>query len=84
MGGCAERQRGLRVGITATTMAEEVVDLFFYEDLEDVILVDTSSGGVIISKAAELAREIIRHLIYIDALAPQPGRNRRRHRDPRT
>lgn len=73
MDGCAERQRGLRVGITATTMAKEVVDLFFYEDLEDVILVGTSSGGIIISKAAELAREKIRHLVYIDALAPQPG-----------
>ena len=57
MEGCAERQRGLRVGITATTMAEEVVDLFFYEALEDVILVGTSSGGVIISKAAELAQK---------------------------
>ena len=55
--GCAERQGGLRVGITATTMAKEVADLFFYEDLEDVILAGTSPGGVVISKAAELARE---------------------------
>ena len=26
-------KRGLRVGITATTMAKEVADLFFYENL---------------------------------------------------
>ncbi len=74
MDGCAERQGGLRVGITATTMAKEVADLFFYENLEDVILAGTSSGGVVISKAAELAREKIRRLVYIDALAPQPGK----------
>ena len=62
MDGCAERQGGLRVGITATTMAKEVADLFFYENLEDVILAGTSSGGVVIPKAAELAREKIRRL----------------------
>ena len=61
--GCAERQGGLRVGITATTMAKEVADLFFYENLEDVILAGTSSGGVVISKAVELAREKIRRLV---------------------
>ncbi len=73
MDGCAERRGGLRAGITATTMAEEVVDLFFYEGLDDVILAATSSGGIVISKVAELARDRIKRLVYIDALAPQPG-----------
>ena len=72
MDGCAERQRGLRVGITATTMAKEVVDLFFYEDLEDVILVGTSSGGIIISKAAELAREKLGIWSILMPLLPNP------------
>ena len=73
MDGCAERQKTLDAGVTATTMAQEVADLLFYEDLDDVILVGTSSGGIIISKAAELAPTKIKRLVYIDALAPQPG-----------
>ena len=73
MDGCAERRHGLRAGITATTMAEEVVDLLFYEDLDEVILATTSSGGIVMSKAAEMARDKIKRLVYIDALAPQPG-----------
>ncbi len=71
--GCAERRHDLREGITATTMAREVADLLFYEDLDDVIMVGTSSGGLVISKAAELSRDKIKRLVYIDALAPQPG-----------
>ena len=71
MDGCAERRYGLRAGITATTMAEEVVDLLFYEDLDDVIMAGTSSSGIIISKAAELAPHKIKRLVYIDALALQ-------------
>ncbi len=73
MEGCAERRSGLRAGITATTMAEEVADLLFYEDLDKVIIAGTSSSGIIISKVAELAPDRIGRLVYIDALAPQPG-----------
>lgn len=73
MEGCAERRRNLRPGITAETMAQEVVDLFYFEDLDDVILAGTSSSGIIISKVAELIPDKIKRLVYIDALAPQPG-----------
>jgi len=73
MAGCAERRHDLLAGVTATSMAQEVADLLFYEDLDDVILVATSSGGIVISKAAELVPAKIKRLVYIDALAPQPG-----------
>lgn len=73
MEGCAERRHGLHAGVSATTMAQEVADLMFYEDIDDVVLAGTSSGGIVISKAAELAPERIKRLVYIDALAPQPG-----------
>ena len=71
--GCAERRHQLRAGITTTTHAREVADLLFYEDINDAILVGTSFGGMLISKAAELARDRVKHLVYVDALAPQPG-----------
>ncbi len=71
--GCGERHRLIRPGITIAAQAREVADMLFYEDLSDVVLVGTSTGGLVICKIAELARERIRRLVFVDALAPQPG-----------
>jgi pimeloyl-ACP methyl ester carboxylesterase len=71
--GCAERHHQVRAGITNTTHGQEVAELLFYEDLRDVVLVGTSSGGMVISKAAELARDRIARLVFVDALALLPG-----------
>jgi hypothetical protein len=53
-----ERKRWLhqvRPGITVATHVQEIADFLFYEDLRDVVLLGTSSGGMVIQKAAELA-----------------------------
>ena len=71
--GCGERSHLVRPGITVGTHAREVADLLFYEDLTDVVLVGTSSGGMVIVKAAELARDRIGRLAFVDALALLPG-----------
>jgi len=71
--GCAERHHLIRRGITVGTHAREVAGLLFYEDLSDVILVGTSSGGMVIQKAAELARDRIARVVFVDALALMPG-----------
>jgi len=71
--GCAERKDQVRRGITVTTHAAEVAGLLFYEDLRDVVLVGTSSGGMVICKAAELAADRIARLVFVDALALLPG-----------
>ena len=71
--GCAERRHALRPGITVGTHADEVAGLLFYEDLRDVVLVGTSSGGMVIVKAAEGARDRIARLVFVDALALLPG-----------
>ncbi len=71
--GCAERRHLVRRGITVGTHAQEVAELLFYEDLRDVVLVGTSSGGMVIEKAAEAARERISRLVFVDALALLPG-----------
>ena len=71
--GCAEKRHQVRPGITVATHAREIADLLFYEDLRDVVLVGTSSGGMVIQKAAELARERIARLSFVDALALLPG-----------
>jgi len=66
--GCAERRHQLRPGITVGTHAEEVAQGMFYEDLKDVVLVGTSSGGMVICRTAELAAERIARLVFVDAL----------------
>jgi pimeloyl-ACP methyl ester carboxylesterase len=67
--GCAERRRSLRPGITTATHATEIAELMFYEDLRDVVLAGTSVGGMVLCRAAELARDRIARLVFIDALA---------------
>jgi len=71
--GCAERRHQVRPGITVATHAQEIAEILFYEDLRDVVLVGTSAGGMVIAKAAELARDRIARLSFVDALALLPG-----------
>ena len=71
--GCAERRHLVRPGITVGTQAREVAELLFYEDLRDVVLVGTSAGGMVVCKVAELARDRIARLVFVDALALLPG-----------
>jgi len=77
MEGCGERRHQLRPGIDTTTMANEVAELLFFEDLKDVILVGTSSGGMIACRTAELMRHRVRKLVLVDALALFPGERTR-------
>jgi len=67
--GCAERKYGIRAGITTETHAEEIAALLFYNDLKDVVLVGTSTGGMVMARAAELARERVARVVFADALA---------------
>jgi pimeloyl-ACP methyl ester carboxylesterase len=71
--GCAERHHQARAGITIASHAREVAEFLFYEDLRQVILVGTSSGGMVILKAAEQARDRVGRVVFVDALALLPG-----------
>ena len=69
MEGCGERRHHLRPGIDTSTFVAEVADLLFYEDLRDVVLVGTSSGGMVVCGAAEAMRHRVERLVLVDALA---------------
>ncbi|MBO0710979.1 MAG: alpha/beta hydrolase [Acetobacteraceae bacterium] len=71
--GCAERRGALRRGITTGTHGAEIADLLFFEDLHDVVLVGTSTGGMVLCRAAELARERVGRVVFVDALALRNG-----------
>jgi pimeloyl-ACP methyl ester carboxylesterase len=75
--GCGERRHQLRAGLDTTTHAAEIAELLFYEDLRDVVLVGTSSGGMVVCRAAEQMRDRIERLVLVDALALFPGERTR-------
>jgi pimeloyl-ACP methyl ester carboxylesterase len=71
--GCGERRHQLRPGITTESHAIDIAELMFYEDLHDVVLAGTSAGGMVLCRAAELARDRIGRLVFVDALALRGG-----------
>ena len=78
--GCAERKGQVRAGITTESHAEEIANFLFYEDLKDVVLAGTSTGGMVMARAAELARERVARVVFADALALHERRGAARHR----
>lgn len=71
--GCAERRGSLRAGITTESHGAEIAELLSFEDLHDVTLVGTSSGGMVLCRAAELARPRVSRVVFVDALALLDG-----------
>lgn len=67
--GCGERAAQLRAGITTETHGEEIAKLLFFHDLKNVVLVGTSSGGMVMASAAEQARDRVARVVFADALA---------------
>src|SRR6476646_7080803 len=77
MDGCGDRRHAMRPGIDTSTYVTEIADLLFYEDLHDVVLVGTSSGGMVVCGAAERMRHRVAHLVLVDALALFSGERTR-------
>lgn len=72
--GLGERKHLARPDINLEVHIEDVVSLLEVEDLEDVVLVGHSYGGMVVTGAADRASERIRHLVYLDAFVPQTGK----------
>src|SRR5437763_13776768 len=65
--GCGERKGTVRHGITTETKAEEVAQLLFYEDLNDVVLAGTTSCGRVVCWVAGWMSERIGRQLFVDA-----------------
>jgi pimeloyl-ACP methyl ester carboxylesterase len=48
------------------THVRDITQVLEYEDLNEVILVGHSYGGLIIGSLAEVIHERIKHLVYLD------------------
>jgi pimeloyl-ACP methyl ester carboxylesterase len=71
--GLGERFHLAHPGIVMQSHVDDVVNVLSYEDLREVILVGTSSGGAVITPAADRVPQRISHLVYVDAFVPEDG-----------
>jgi pimeloyl-ACP methyl ester carboxylesterase len=73
--GLGERVHLARPEVGLDTHVDDVVNLLTYEDLHDVVLAGTSSGGVVITGVADRVPERIGRLVYLDAFVPEDGQS---------
>ncbi len=59
--------------INLSTHIEDVVNVFLFEELEDVVLVGHSYGGMVVTGVADRLYDRIRSMIYLDAFVPHNG-----------
>lgn len=73
--GLGERAHLLTPDVNLSTYIHDIVNLLFYEDLHDVILVGWGYSGMVITGVAEQAAERLGRLIYLDAPIPEDGQS---------
>lgn len=71
--GLGERSHLLTRDIDLETYILDVLQVFHYEDLHDVILVGKSFSGMVITGVADRIPERIGQLVYLDAAVPDAG-----------
>ena len=71
--GLGDRVHLARPDIDLSTHIEDIVNTIEFEDLEDVVLVAHSYGGMVASGVAHRIPERLRCVIYIDAVLPEDG-----------
>src|SRR5918993_1727958 len=59
--------------VSLSTHINDVVNMIAFENLNDIVLVGHSYGGMVITGVADRIPERIRKLIYLDALLPVDG-----------
>jgi ribulose-5-phosphate 4-epimerase/fuculose-1-phosphate aldolase/pimeloyl-ACP methyl ester carboxylesterase len=75
--GLGERSHLASPEVNLTTHIQDVCNTLFYEDLDDVILVGHSYGGMVVTGVADRMPERIKHLVYLDAFLPSNGQSLR-------
>ena len=73
LSGLGERRHLLSSEIDLTTHITDVVNVLRFEQLDDVILVGHSYGGMVITGVAEAVPDRLAQLVYLDAFLPFDG-----------
>lgn len=69
--GLGERRHLMTADITADTHVADIVNVLKWRELQDVILVGHSYGGLVITGVAGQMPERLRALVYLDAFVPE-------------
>jgi pimeloyl-ACP methyl ester carboxylesterase len=73
--GLGERVHLRHPGISMDTHIQDVVGVFEFEGLREVVLVGWSYSGMVITGVAERVPERIARLVYLDAFVPEDGQS---------
>ena len=73
--GLGDRSHLSSPDVSLDTHIQDVVNVLFYEDLSDVILVGHSYGGNVITGVADRVPERLQQLVYLDAATPSDGQS---------
>jgi pimeloyl-ACP methyl ester carboxylesterase len=71
--GLGERVHLANGTVGLETHITDVVNVIRFENLEDIVLMGHSYGGMVITGVADRVPERIRRLIYVDAMVPESG-----------
>jgi pimeloyl-ACP methyl ester carboxylesterase len=75
MTGLGERAHLLTRKTNLGTFIDDVTGVIDAEELDDIILVGHSFGGVVISGVVDRLPERVRHSVYLDAIVPRNGQS---------
>jgi pimeloyl-ACP methyl ester carboxylesterase len=73
--GVGERSHLASPQVNLTTHVQDVVNVIWYHDLRDIVLLGFSYGGMVVTGAVSHVAERVRHLVYLDAFLPDDGQS---------
>ena len=71
--GLGERAHLSSPDITLETHIQDIVNLILYEDLQDVVLVGHSYGGMVVTGVADRVSERLARRVYVEGMVPNNG-----------
>jgi pimeloyl-ACP methyl ester carboxylesterase len=73
--GLGERSHLLSPQIRLQTHIDDVVNLIKWEDLDGIVLVGHSYGGIVVTGAAEQLKDRLNAVVFLDAFIPEAGQS---------
>ncbi len=71
--GIGEREHLSSPEVTLSTHVDDVVHQVEYEDLDCIVLLGFSYGGMVVTGALDRIGDRVEHLVYLDAFVPSDG-----------
>ena len=71
--GIGERSHLTGPHVNLSLHIKDVTNTIFYEDLDDIVLLGFSYGGMVVTGMLDHIGDKVRHLVYLDAFVPRDG-----------